>query len=83
MDNKELQRLYKILAGASNYRDLLTVLTALASHVADVRNKLDVEDDSIAVRKATSTILKNTVDSVNRIRDNSTQRPGDGGDDSV
>lgn len=82
MDDKELHRLYKILAGSPGREDLLKIMQGLATYVADVRNKLPAGDDSIATRQATAAILNNAVDSVNRIRNNSLQRPGSAGDPS-
>ena len=83
MDRKELDRLYTILAGAPGREDLLKVMAALATYVADVRNELPAGDDSIATRQATAAILNNAIDTVRRIRNNSLQRPGSGGDPST
>lgn len=79
MAETPLQHRYKLLATASNHEELLKTVELLADSVADVRTKIPgmlPADDTIAVRAACAAILKDMVDSVRRIRNNSRQRPG-------
>jgi len=73
MADKQTQRLYMLVAGATNLEDFTNLLTKLANDVVDVRTTipdLKKEDDTIVLRKAINSYLCYALDTLRRTRNN-------------
>lgn len=80
----DLERKYRIVAGAGNHGDVEALFAAIAADTADVRTKLPKDvADSADLRRAVAVILNNAIDTLRRYRKNVPQRAEVRSEDSV
>lgn len=76
MPNSRLQQQLEIVASAPNAKDFLSALEAMMDDVSDVRTDIG-KPDSMEVRQGVTRYLRQSVDSILRIRKNRTARRGE------
>jgi hypothetical protein len=78
MADKATQRLYMLVAGATNLDDFTNLLRKLADDVVDVRTTipdLKKDDDTIILRKAIHSYLTYALDTLRKTRNNVNTSP--------
>lgn len=73
---KEIDRRYRIVAGAPNANDVIELVSAVADEVADIRTKTSGQMGAMSIesRQAAITILTHVIDRLRGIRKNELQR---------
>lgn len=74
------KRLYQIVAASPAYEDTAALLELLAEEAANINTPI-APADSLEIRKAINSYLKNAVDTLRRMHQNNKQGPSDVADD--
>lgn len=84
---REIDRQFRIVAGAPNGGDLLHLLELMGEDVQNIGVPLGIDkaDDSLALRRAVHSVLQKSIDKLKALRENNKQqgRPRDTDDDDT